>query len=343
MTMSASPLPIEIVGGGLAGLTLGCALRRREVPVTIFDAGDYPRHRVCGEFISGLEESTIDALELRSHLADSRPHRVVHYHLRDRALPPFALPATAWGISRYTLDQRLARAFVDAGGELRTNVRLSEAENPSGRVFAVGRHRRGPFWVGLKIHIRNIELAKDFEVHLGDRAYLGLSQVESGAVNLCGIFASRPVESRGLELLFDYLADAGLKALAERLRAAELDPDTFCVTAAPLGDRQTAPPDRVRIGDAWATIPPFTGHGLAMALQSAEIAVEPMLDYCRGRTTWADAVSRIGAAQRRHFRRRLVIASWIHPLFLQPRLQSWLAALVRSQLVPFRFFYAALR
>ena len=45
--------PIQIVGGGLAGLTLGIALRKKEIPVAIFEAGNYPRHRVCGEFISG--------------------------------------------------------------------------------------------------------------------------------------------------------------------------------------------------------------------------------------------------------------------------------------------------
>ena len=43
---------VTIIGGGLAGLTLGIGLRQRGVPVTISEAGDYPRHRVCGEFIS---------------------------------------------------------------------------------------------------------------------------------------------------------------------------------------------------------------------------------------------------------------------------------------------------
>ena len=44
--------PVTIIGGGLAGLTLGIGLRQRNVPVTIREAGQYPRHRVCGEFIS---------------------------------------------------------------------------------------------------------------------------------------------------------------------------------------------------------------------------------------------------------------------------------------------------
>ena len=44
---------IAIVGGGLAGLTLGIGLRQRGVPAALWEAGRYPRHRVCGEFICG--------------------------------------------------------------------------------------------------------------------------------------------------------------------------------------------------------------------------------------------------------------------------------------------------
>jgi hypothetical protein len=40
-------------------------LRQREVPVTIHEAGHYPRHRVCGEFISGRGQATLARLGLR--------------------------------------------------------------------------------------------------------------------------------------------------------------------------------------------------------------------------------------------------------------------------------------
>jgi 2-polyprenyl-6-methoxyphenol hydroxylase-like FAD-dependent oxidoreductase len=209
-------------------------------------------------------------------------------------------------------------------------------------VFAGGRRRKGPFWVGLKAHICNLSLVNDFEVHLGDRAYVGLSHVESGSVNVCGIFAQRDVAARGSELLPSYLDAAGLKGLADRLRSAQMDPESFCVTAAPLGDRSVTAGDRIWIGDACATIPPFTGNGLAMALQGAEIAVAPLRDYAHGKVSWAESIRAIAAAQRRRFRRRLMLASWLHPFFLERRRQSCLAALVGRHLLPFHAFYAAL-
>jgi flavin-dependent dehydrogenase len=336
------PQPIEIVGGGLCGLALGLALRRRGVPVTIFEASGYPRHRVCGEFISGLDEQTAVAVGAREFLSDAHPHRSVTYHLRSRPLRPFTLPAAALGISRHTLDARVADAFVSAGGDLRTRTRAPEDETPPGRVFAVGRKRRGPFWVGLKVHVRNLRLASDFEIHLGEKCYVGLSRVEDGAINVCGIFAPQDHAVRGVELLLSYLESAGLSGLAGRIRCADPDPESFCTTAAALGDWRIPASERVRLGDACATIPPFTGNGLAMALQGAGLAVAPLLAYASGEAGWDETAQRIASAQRARFRRRLALAALIHPFFLERRRQSFLAA-VGSGLVPFNMFYAALR
>jgi menaquinone-9 beta-reductase len=334
--------PIEIVGGGVGGLALGFALRRRDVPVTVFEAEGYPRHRVCGEFISGLGGGTLEALGLKELLADCHPHQSVTYFMRGKPMGPFRLPGTAWGISRHTLDARLARAFVEAGGDLRTGTRVPEEDTPQGRVFAMGRKRKGPFWVGLKVHVPVLNLVNDFEVHLGERAYVGLSRVESGAVNVCGLFAQRGTPARGMDLLPEYLRAAELGLLADRLVSAGMDEATFCVTAAPVGDSSVAPTDRIRIGDACASIAPFTGNGLAMALQGAETALPILLSYSAGTLGWDETVKRISSGQRKRFRRRLMLSSFLHPFFLERRRQSVLAALARTNLIPFGTFYAAL-
>jgi 2-polyprenyl-6-methoxyphenol hydroxylase-like FAD-dependent oxidoreductase len=61
----SAPRPIQIIGGGLAGLTLGIALRKKEIPATVFEAGNYPRHRVCGEFVSGRGLEILGTLGLK--------------------------------------------------------------------------------------------------------------------------------------------------------------------------------------------------------------------------------------------------------------------------------------
>src|SRR6266446_9957477 len=63
--------PITIIGGGLAGLTLGIGLRQRGIPVTVLEAGHYPRHRVCGEFISGGGQEVLERLGVRKSFLEA--------------------------------------------------------------------------------------------------------------------------------------------------------------------------------------------------------------------------------------------------------------------------------
>ena len=342
----SSPRPIEIIGGGLAGLSLGLALRRANVPVTLLEAGRYPRHRVCGEFITGLSHETISRLDLGPHLADALEHREVAWFFNADSQPAVrhALPAPALGLSRHTLDQRLARAFVAAGGILYENTRATELAPRPGRVFTSGRRRASAAWLGLKIHARHLPLATDLELHLGDHAYIGLARLGADEVNICGLFRRRELCAKGPNLLLGYLAAAGLAPLASRLTRAHLVSDSFCAVAAVAFDRSPPPPiaNRVALGDAHAMIPPFTGNGMAMAFQSAETALDPLLAYARGAATWADTCHEIADALRRRFRVRLAVAAAVHPFLLQPQRQRLLRLLGQAHLLPLRPLYAAL-
>lgn len=338
MTTPASG--IEIIGGGLAGLSLGLALRRADVPVTVFEAGDYPRHRVCGEFISGLDEATIDTLGLAPILAGALRPASVGWFVHGRPLRPQRLPAPAYGLSRYTLDGRLATAFVAAGGALRTRTRVTDLTPRPGRVFATGRRRGRPRWIGIKVHAGDLELGQDLEVHLGDGCYVGLCRVEDGSVNVCGLFRQRSVDAHGTGLLDAYAEAGGLPELAERLRRAWLHEETFCGVAALEFDRTVPTTDRICLGDACAVIPPFTGNGMAMAFQSAAAATGPLQRYAQGGIDWVEAVRATNAALRLRFRRRLASAGALHPFLLRPRRQRWLALAARTGLLPFRPMYA---
>ncbi len=334
--------PIEIIGGGLAGLSLGLALHRAGVPVTIFEAGSYPRHRVCGEFITGLSAATIERLGLAPLLAAALPHREVAWFIAGQPPRVQQLPSPALGLSRFVLDARLAAAFVAAGGELRTNTRVTDDSPRAGRVFANGRRRGRSPWIGLKIHALNLPLERDLELHLGDEVYVGLTRVEDNRVNVCGLFRRRKLAAPGAELILRYLDAAGLPVLAARLRGAQFDPVSFSAVAAVCFDTTVPTAQRVQLGDACAMIPPFTGNGMAMAFQSAETALTPLLAYARGRSDWRTASALIATRLRRRFRLRLASARLLHPYLLQRPRQRWLAALAGARLLPFRSFYAML-
>ena len=346
------PRPIEIIGGGLAGLSLGLALRRAGVTVTIFEAGHYPRHRVCGEFITGLSDATITTLGLAPYFSDALHHREVAWFIgSDATAKPTRiqrLPSSALGLSRHALDHRLATAFTAAGGVLLANTRFPETDAASssvpGRVFTTGRRRSRSPWLGLKIHARNVTLTRDLELHLGDHAYVGLARVEDGSVNVSGLFRRRVLLAKGANLLLGYLQAAGLTSLAARLATSELVADSFCAVAAVSFDRRViAPlPGRMCLGDTCAMIPPFTGNGMAMAFQSAETALPPLLAYARGTAAWSDTCEVISGALRRRFRLRLASAAAVHPFLFSPARQRVLSALNLVRLVPLAPLYAAL-
>lgn len=337
-----APRPIEIIGGGLAGLSLGLGLRRAGVPVTLTEAGRYPRHRVCGEFITGLAADTLATLGLAPVLAGALTHHEVAWFVGARLLRRDRLPAPARALSRHTLDARLAEAFVAAGGQLRADTRQVDLAPQPGRVLATGRPRSTAPWLGLKLHARDLALNCDLELHLGEDAYVGLTQVEDGRVNLCGLFRRRPLRATGPALLSAYLRAAQLPDLAARLDAAEPDPASVCAVAGLGFDARVRPGPSPRVGDAGAVIPPFTGHGMAMAFQAAALALAPLTAYAHGACAWPEAHRRLEVALRRRFRRRLAAAAWLHPFLLRPARQRWLPRLARARLLPFRPLYAAL-
>jgi flavin-dependent dehydrogenase len=346
--MSAAPA-IEIVGGGLAGLSLGLALQRAGTAVTLCEAGRYPRHRVCGEFITGLDETTIEGLGLAPLLADALRHREVAWHIDGQLARVQHLPSPALGISRYALDARLADAFVAAGGELRCDERIVDLAPKPGRILAIGRRRGKPTWIGLKIHVHGLSLTRDLELHLGREAYVGLSRVEDGAVNVCGLFRQRKVAALNsddatnrVETLFAYLRAVKLSGLADRLAAATIEAESFSAVAALEFGGFPAQTDTIAIGDACAMIPPFTGNGMAMAFQSAVLAAGPVARYSRGEIQWDRACRECAVALRHRFRLRLASADALHPFLLRRTGQRVLAALTRARLVPLRPLYAVM-
>ena len=336
--MKSEPHSIEIIGGGLAGLATGIYLRQRGVPVALHEAGNYPRHRVCGEFLCGSDDTTFRALGI----ADLLPNTAISqhsswYNRQGHQIFHTTLPNPVRGISRNRMDDALAAEFVRLGGHLHTQSRQDTSPKP-GRVLTHGRVlTKSTRWSGLKAHFHAFPLFADLEIHLGQGGYIGLAQVEDKRVNVCGLFPTSALKSAGQAAtpMIHAARAIGLTHLAKRLaEASPIEGSLVGCTRFALGWQDTD--DALRLGDAMAIIPPFTGNGMTMALSAAQRASQPLADYSAGAVPWPDTVHRIQQDLRREFAQRMRWATWAHPALLHPLGQFGIRWLARAHLFPFQ-------
>lgn len=327
-TVDSMKRPVTIAGGGLAGLSLGIALRLRGVDTTLHEASTYPRHRVCGEFISGVTTRTLRNLGVAECLGDAEQLRSAVWHdTRGRLVE---LGVDGLGITRHTLDDRLRERFTSLGGSLATRSRIEPAE---GVIWAAGRPRTRSSLLGLKCHFRNLDTTHDLEMFAAPSGYIGLARVGNGVTNACGLFKSIPQSSaRGPARLVEAVRAAGLTDLAARLASAEPDTSSFLGVAALTLGRQTGP--AFSIGDASSMIPPFTGNGMTMAFESAECALGPALAFAQGGIDWTTAARTARRSQSRRFRRRLAASMLLHHTITSRTGLRVTAALARRGMLP---------
>lgn len=334
---------VTIAGGGLAGLSLAAGLRTRGVPVIVHEAGTYPRHRVCGEFISGVKESTLERLGISDVLEGATPCSSVSWYRAGRRIHEDRLPRPASGISRYRLDHLLRERAIAQGAEVITSSRQAR-EAKEGLVWAAGRIPARSHWIGLKLHFPGLAMTSDLEMHLGVNGYAGLARIEDGRVNICGLFrVDRSFRGSGLELLAGYLRAGGNIALADRLEGAECEASSFCAVAGFSLGRQQTEDQLCAIGDAESMIPPFTGNGMSMAFEAAELALDPLERWSEQRSDWNACLTEIRARLHQHFRKRLGAAQALHPVLLSHGGRMLIESMARARILPFRPLLALVR
>jgi menaquinone-9 beta-reductase len=295
------------------------------VPVTLFEAASYPRHRVCGEFICGTGLDLLKALDLHAGLvaAGAREARHASFHHGSHSYHVKPLPRPALCLSRHVMDQVLAEEFRRIGGQLHERERHPVTDPRPGVVRATGRRvatdPSGVRWIGLKAHARSALLDADLEMHFVPDGYVGLCRLGNDLTNVCGLFAVQGPVPRLGDRWADFLRGPENSVLHQRLHGAEFVADSFCAVAA----LDLRPPARegtsdCRVGDAWSMIPPVTGNGMSMAFESAGCAAPPLTAYSCGSLSWERARMEVERNCRRRFAGRLRWAGWLQSLLMRP-------------------------
>jgi hypothetical protein len=263
--------PITIAGAGPAGSAAALAALGEGAQVILFEKSHFPRQKVCGEFLSPEIQPVLESLGAwRAFLAASPSSiRSVRLHFRDSE-KSWRLPIPAFGLSRYRLDTLLLDCAIARGAEV-IRKPFPPASEPC--IVAYGRKgiaAKGQRLFGFKAHFSG-PLDDAVELFFLRNAYAGVSAVEAGQTNVCGLVPESLLGS--LEFEIDNLIRSW-PPLAGRLRPLSRTMD-WLITGPLVFDQdlRISTGDPVyRTGDALGFIDPFTGSGILSAVLTGKLA-----------------------------------------------------------------------
>ena len=300
---------VAIIGAGPAGSTLAAILAKQGRSVLLLERDSFPRDKLCGEFLS------YDALPVIEHFGiklDAPPIRRCRVVGRHRTME-FDLPHAAVGVSRKLLDATLFDHAVRSGAIAR-NETISELPKAKLIVGAWGRwgrfdqqlerafvrdHAHRNF--GFKRHYRGPQ-TDTIDLYSFHRGYLGVSPIESGETNICGLVHESRVKGHWEQFVETIRSEEpALDAMYARFTPSQ---DRFLTSEPVIFRARSAVEGGVMmIGDASGVIDPLTGNGMAMAMQSAVLAAQFILhgdvegyrqahhDFFSSRIAWSRRVA----------------------------------------------------
>ena len=297
---------VLIIGGGLAGLTSAIHLSQKGLKVILIEKSDYPRHKVCGEYISN--EILPYLLWLGADVSKLNPTNITQFEFTTNTgkVATAKLPLGGFGISRYALDHFLYQKALENNctiiKETVTNVsfdndvftvitpnkiltakivlgafgKRSNIDQVLDRDFI---HKKSP-WLAVKAHYSG-DLDNDLvALHNFNGGYCGVSKVENNIINICYLadYATfkqyKNIEDYQQNVLYK---NKHLKAIFENSTLLFDKPIT--ISQISFDKKQPVENHILMIGDTAGLIHPLCGNGMAMAIHSAKIASELVLDY----------------------------------------------------------------
>jgi flavin-dependent dehydrogenase len=311
---------LMVIGAGPAGCAAAITAARRGAKVLLLESGRFPRHKVCGEFVSG------EALELLTELLSEDDDGVVANAARiersqifvDGAVLRMRINPPAASITRFKMDHALWESACKAGvdGGQGCPVRSLAGDGPfyvaagsdrfEGRavVNAAGRwsfltdpqvrsRASGERWLGVKGHFREPGNANSVDLYFFDGGYCGVQPVTSSdaerVVNACAMVRAK---------IGSKLEDVVKCHPALWERSQHWMPAMQAVQTAPLIFHAPQPRQGnvLQIGDAATFVDPFIGDGISLALRSGRLAADSLRPFFTGEISLAQAAA--GYAQR---------------------------------------------
>jgi menaquinone-9 beta-reductase len=305
-----------VIGGGPGGCSTAITAARTGAHVLLLESGRYPRHRVCGEFVSAESLALLAKLLSGENrcLIDNAPRISQSRVFADGAPLHLPIEPAAASIPRFDLDRALWESCLEAGVDARQGspVRYFHGDGPfmvnaSGDRFAakalVNAAGRWSFltssairdrasddrWIGVKAHFVEKDPSPTVDLYFCEAGYCGVQPVTpqgmnggTRMVNACAMF--RADVATDLPDIF-----AAHTALRERSREWKIATDP--VRTSPLVFHKPEPVQgtMLQVGDAATFVDPFIGDGISLALRSGALAAESLTPFLQGACALEDS------------------------------------------------------
>jgi flavin-dependent dehydrogenase len=308
---AADSYDVIVAGGGPAGSSASIHLALNGFSVLLLEQKRFPREKLCGEFISPECLVHFNNLGVADVIELAGPAEIIQTKFygqngRSVTVPSSSFGGRALGLSRAVMDHNLLQRARRVGVTVIENASVSDLINNNGRVVGVrikttegvneaqadvvldatGRSRslcrkvnettgsKRSKLIAFKAHFTETAVAQaTCEIYAYLRGYGGLSSIEGNLSNLCFIVSAADVRrySSSPEAILQQLVMKNKRAFAT-LKNAKRSSEWLSASWEHFGGMSASPaPGLLAAGDSAAFIDPFTGSGMLMAFDNADL------------------------------------------------------------------------
>ena len=301
---------IIIIGGGLAGLVNAVHLSKAGLKVKVIEKNDFPKHKVCGEYISNEVLPYLSYLGINPFVAGAVAIKKFSLSTPNGKTISTTLPLGGFGISRYTLDNILYHKALANGCTVEKEVVtqidfLADSFKTTTRnggeylsKFVIGAfgkrsnidvkyqrafiQQKAPF-LGVKGHYTGDFPDDLVALHNFKGGYCGVSKVENNRINICYLTDFKAFKKyRNIEIFQEEVLfkNPHLKALFAQAQPLFEAPIT--ISQVSFRPKQSVENHILMSGDAAGMIHPLCGNGMGMAIHSALLLSQILIQFFGG-------------------------------------------------------------
>jgi len=340
-----SHFDVVIVGGGLGGLINAIHLSKLGVQTALIEKNSYPKHKVCGEYISNEVLPYLNYLGFSPKQFSAKEINTLHLSSPRGASVSSKLPLGGFGLSRYTLDFELLKMAQQNGTVIiqdtvtdvsyendQFTIETITKKNFTAKV-TIGAHgkrssldkklgrgfieQKSPY-VAIKQHIK---FKGDFNdnivaLHNFKGGYCGVSKIENDLINLCYMVHVKVFQKYGSIKKFEEQVMCRNKHLKLILENSEFTFDKpLSISQISLVNKNLVEDHVLMCGDAAGMIHPLCGNGMGIAISTANILSPMVYRYTEGYLSRKELENDYTERWNQEFGDRIKMGRRLAPLF----------------------------